>query len=94
MLVELVVNMDLQLDWQLLQVAETAAVVVVVMDHHNHNHIHNILMETFDVDDIEHVQFLLHVLVVHVNRVLDDDQVELLLHDVVSLMNDDEVVVL
>jgi hypothetical protein len=36
-----------------------AAVVVMAMDHRNH--IHSVVIDISDVEDIEHVQFPLHV---------------------------------
>jgi hypothetical protein len=50
------------------------AALVVVEDH---NQFHSMMIDAFDVDDIERVQFPILVLKVHVNQVSDDYQVEL-----------------
>jgi hypothetical protein len=72
MMNELVINMDLVLDWQLRCLT---VVVVVVVEYHNQ--FHNMMIDAFDVDDIVHVQFPTFVLEVHVNRESDDYRVEL-----------------
>jgi len=73
MMNELVINMDLVLDWQLRCL--TVVVVVVVVEYHNQ--FHNMMIDAFDVDDIVHVQFPTLVLEFHVNRESDDYRVEL-----------------
>jgi hypothetical protein len=48
------------------------------------------MIDAFDVDNIEHVLFLVLVLEVHVNQVSDDYLVEFGTPDLVPMMNDDD----